>query len=837
MNWVTTHGLGKRMDKLPLVLAGPILRRTEAIATSIWIALRDDPGKLILHIYEGASTTPIVSSEATSLLKLGDALFVALLTAEYPFESNNRLQAGIVYQYDIEFPGIAPWLGKKLEDVGILNNPMLTSGGINFIAYTSLNIHRPSFSLPPTSIDDLRIIHTSCRKVHGGDGGDLDALTALDEIILQSADQPNARPHQLYFTGDQIYADDVSDTLLYMIQDAEAHIIGWQETLPLLKEGDNIRPGYRADARRNIIKEVAHLSIGDEPEDAKSHLMKLSEYYLAYLFAWSPVLWVDEEEYFPNWSDLFPDPFDLPVVEIIESAVEEGGSGTGDITIRIEPFLDERSKTIIFWKKLSMVRRALANVPIYMICDDHEVTDDWFIDKAWAEEVLHPTNLLGRRILQNAVSAYVMFQAWGNTPKLPQFSLAAQAGNTVLKRISDLSVKGATINQFNLIGELLTPILKSNSVSYGVEGVELTSSIEFSYAIDFNNFRAIVLDSRTRRFFPNDGGAPALLSEEALNNQIKANLQGLGPNQEFVLLIAPAPIIGHTDWEETTQPFLARLGKPKREIDWEAWGFNKRCFEAVLSSFNAVPKLVILSGDVHFSFTAVGKYWKNSATGVSNGSKVSTFAQLTSSAAKNSTENTNNLATNEINTARIIPYFGANLPLAAAPKYVLGRKVPARFMQKRPSLSNPWTNFKLSNSTPSTYVFYKLNQENERVDPMLGVDWAYRIYFLDDIRNSVVRGHYSEANASDPYSPPANNYEQYLYQHKRNTRWTVQTSAVGRDCIGEVTFRLTGSKLIITHALWYGLEGKYKDDAFYIKPFTVHTCELDPNDNEIQPEP
>ena len=60
------------------------------------------------------------------------------------------------------------------------------------------------------------------------------------------------------------------------------------------------------------------------------------------------------------------------------------------------------------------VRRALANIPVLTICDDHEVTDDWFITGAWRARVLGST--LGRSMIRNALLAYVLFQAWGNTP-------------------------------------------------------------------------------------------------------------------------------------------------------------------------------------------------------------------------------------------------------------------------------------------------------------------------------------------------------------------------------------------------------------------------------------
>ena len=36
-----------------------------------------------------------------------------------------------------------------------------------------------------------------------------------------------------------------------------------------------------------------------------------------------------------------------------------------------------------FRKNLPKVQRALANVPTYMILDDHDVTDDYFLNPVW----------------------------------------------------------------------------------------------------------------------------------------------------------------------------------------------------------------------------------------------------------------------------------------------------------------------------------------------------------------------------------------------------------------------------------------------------------------------
>src|SRR5262249_3776718 len=50
----------------------------------------------------------------------------------------------------------------------------------------------------------------------------------------------------------------------------------------------------------------------------------------------------------------------------------------------------------------------------YMIFDDHDVTDDWNLSVRWTMEV--KARYLGKRIVANAISAFWLFQGWGNDP-------------------------------------------------------------------------------------------------------------------------------------------------------------------------------------------------------------------------------------------------------------------------------------------------------------------------------------------------------------------------------------------------------------------------------------
>ena len=85
-----------------------------------------------------------------------------------------------------------------------------------------------------------------------------------------------------------------------------------------------------------------------------------------YLMSWSPELWLDARRRRPGaTASATPSrsTFYLPrPVEIWEHSP------------------DTTTPALIYAENLPFVRRALANVATYMIFDDHEVTDDWFLN-------------------------------------------------------------------------------------------------------------------------------------------------------------------------------------------------------------------------------------------------------------------------------------------------------------------------------------------------------------------------------------------------------------------------------------------------------------------------
>ena len=92
-------------------------------------------------------------------------------------------------------------------------------------------------------------------------------------MIKEALEQePQKRPHQLFLTGDQIYADDVADVLLFMLMDASETLLGWSEKLPEVENLKELNPGNRNNLAMKIAGFTASFGkLSNVTDIAKSH--------------------------------------------------------------------------------------------------------------------------------------------------------------------------------------------------------------------------------------------------------------------------------------------------------------------------------------------------------------------------------------------------------------------------------------------------------------------------------------------------------------------------------------------------------------------------------------
>ncbi len=261
MAWETLAG---RLKKVPLVLAGPILRQVTPDGVTVWVALQRE-ADVTLTVYTGVGFSRTKLAETTlRTVKVGASLHLIALTAK----PASALKEGQIYFYDLSFldQGVAiVSLAAAVQPPP--ENPAEPPADPHPFAYPPFDL--PSFSLPPTDPNKLRLLHGSCRKPHGE--GD-DALAIVDDLIAATAESPEGRPHQLLLTGDQIYADDVADALLLVLTDAGETLLGWHEDLPVL----SLLGGPKKPAELPpYVRRKALIAAKLTSDDLLSHLMSV----------------------------------------------------------------------------------------------------------------------------------------------------------------------------------------------------------------------------------------------------------------------------------------------------------------------------------------------------------------------------------------------------------------------------------------------------------------------------------------------------------------------------------------------------------------------------------
>ncbi|HEY9762075.1 MAG TPA: PhoD-like phosphatase [Trichocoleus sp.] len=598
------------LDRWPLILAGPILRRTEPEAVTVWLALQS-ACQVSLVVYEteqqGTVLTRKVLVGDSETVALGERLHVVAVTA-YP-AGGEALSSGVLYAYDLQFQGLdATHSLRSLEQA--LTVPGEESPSLSYFPH-----QKPTFALPPRQIKNLRLVHGSCRKPHG-EG--FDALPILDSLVESTADQPQHRPHQLFLTGDQIYGDDVADPLLWVATRLGDALLGWKEVLPVSSEVPTRRrfrilPQKLLPGKRGAIathKGGFTAGLDNKRDKVSSHLLGLGEFFATYLLVWSPVCW----------------PTQFPTAQ--ESVQGYRASRAWDHQVAV---LQQFLHTL--WK----VRRVLANIPTYTLFDDHDVSDDWNLNQAWCLRVLGQP--LGQRTVQNALTAYAVFQAWGNTPW--QFA-DHQSGRKLLQAIQTWSESAGKNSQAysDITRYLGLPDTDpgTNLPRFHQDGPvwilqRHPEALTWHYTVQSECHEVIALDTRTWRGYPIEGRAispPRLLCPQALEDQVSGLLKEESP-ERLTLLISPTNVFSleAIDW---AQKYYLQQDKVFSADVGDAWNFPSDALAAFLVRlFEHRKRLVVLSGDIHYSFAVRLSFAKTS----SRSADQSVMIQLTASPFKN----------------------------------------------------------------------------------------------------------------------------------------------------------------------------------------------------------
>ena len=540
-------------DALPLVLAGPIVRRAEANRLALWLAVRE-PASVRLTLFppdrDAISVELTPSCDQMLWLQAGDHLHYLMID----WAPDRALPEEVIIPYSLNLRRADSTEGQDGEgQFDPWHDHQEWAGDLCY----------PGQDLPfiriPNKISSL--MHGSCRKPHGPCRDGMVAADRLVEQALQGAMPEVDMPELLVLSGDQVYMDDVAGPMIQAILALVAMLGLPDEALPgvdkgLPASGAALRAaGGKLYQRDQLLPHMDQSpSVFDvlfggtrkpifTSQHARNHLLTLAEMLAMYLLVWSPA----------GWSA-------LPELSPPEGLSEKEQAIFAEEAASIRDFIDHLPKA----------RRVLAHIPTAMIFDDHDVTDDWNLSLAWEEAAYeHP---LSRRVIGNSLIAYGINQGWGNRPKT--------IGRDLEGVFRDALADTGSARHDTAIDEIL---------DYQKWDFEWPTSPPL-----------IALDTRTRRWRSerNSHFPSGLLDWEAATD-LQARLR----NKDAVLLVSAAPIFG-VKLIEVVQKLFTMLGKPLM-VDAEYWMAHPGTASAILSIFqhrNTPKHFVILSGDVHYSF-------------------------------------------------------------------------------------------------------------------------------------------------------------------------------------------------------------------------------------------
>jgi hypothetical protein len=536
---------------LPPVLVGPLLRRLEPTRLVMWL-VGSRALALTLRL-QGVGDIRLDAGQCT-VIAVGAHAFVHLIDVQL----DGALPCDELIEYDVlvEEAGSVDWA------------PHLLYG----------DARCPNFVLR-ARVDQL--LHGSCRKPHHPA---TDGLLCVDQLLAQEH-AAGDRPALLMMTGDQVYADDVAGPMLRAIhalierlglfgEHLEGAVVSDSarlyehpasyyhraDLLPALQSNETLRERFFGGARKPIFTSSS----------ADNHLVTFAEVMAMYLLVWSPVPWTLIA---PQAPTLTPE--------------------------RLKRYALEQTHIDSFKAGLGKVARALAHLPTLMIFDDHDITDDWNLSAQWEETAYgHP---FSRRIIGNALLAYMLCQGWGNNP---------DAFAAVLDKAGALSSNAHERHLDSTVqDDLIDDLLKFQHWHYVLP---TTPAV-------------VVIDTRTRRWRSemNLKQPSGLLDWEALSE-----LQQELLDHPSAIIVSPAPIFG-VKLIETVQRVFSWCGYPLL-VDAENWMAHRGAAQVILNIFrhSRTPgNYVVLSGDVHYSFVyevlirhrkAGPRIWQITSSGIKN---------------------------------------------------------------------------------------------------------------------------------------------------------------------------------------------------------------------------
>ena len=536
-------------NELVSIVCGPIVRRTTSKSSVIWVETDAD---CMLHAraraWAGppgtgrrAKRPPDSASKAALTVKV-DGRYYALLELE-------DLRPGWLYKYALYY--------RPTED----KRPTVWTSDVDSGQWWEAELEsyamrgrRPAFrTFPVPKTEETRIAFASCRVLGGGffGGKDVkgkDVFELYGQLLRSTAkDRLKAWPHLLLLLGDQIYADNVmTDVAAARLKDKKraGKVVG------------------NLSAPESILEWERDRIPGETKSLIKTKLMGRN--------------------------------IDFPV-NIPDYA------GWGEF--QCMQYGDFAALYVAAWTQPD-VAKMLANLPTFMMFDDHEIANDWNITGGWVAQMKKAPGWLDA--VGEGLAAYWLYQGWGN-PIPPLRSIddrynllykAALAGTDAMPKLRDWFINlikaGRVVHYYQI--DIFPPIL--------------------------------VLDTRADRSFvapkTNAGGivAHADYDDEIISEEQWTWLKDAIDRDGPVVLASGVPFLQlpcadfwlmktrsavSRDFEDDSQEMSDIVEFFRRYVGTDQWTAFQKSFAKLTHLLFDKGPFIFLSGDVHYSYGMLGR--------------------------------------------------------------------------------------------------------------------------------------------------------------------------------------------------------------------------------------
>jgi len=301
---------------------------------------------------------------------------------------------------------------------------------------------------------------------------------------------------------------------------------------------------YKPPARREQLSKKIQLTT----EAPEQQLLNFPEYASCYLLHLSTALW----------------PKQLPVRS---------------------PNMQTRRGDVALWEKV------LAQVPCLSIFDDHDVTDDWFFDEQWRARILrHPE---GKELVASALMAFLLFQSRHGFSAVNTSFVEKLTGK--LKRS-----KYSCANDINALLDLEWSFAGISGSPFIALDTRTKRGVDKSYAQIFK------IDDMGKRTTPLPQMKRLMFSHEHLQRSLLKSID----SKDTLFIYTATPVFGMPGFEMALDrlPDFSVISTFSDKEYFSRFPLSWSYLAQSLTKHRSFKNIVIISGDVHYSFLAEAEF-------------------------------------------------------------------------------------------------------------------------------------------------------------------------------------------------------------------------------------